>query len=149
MAQQPTVNTPAVSPKTPPIRRDKPGLIEKQKSEQFIEILKKDHSYDIVAKIIERMQMIERAKKLKPPEKYRLLQAYDLALLSYCLPKIKVVEDNRDDTGGGVIFNIKIGGEDDQKKKVRKAGQGKTSINIAIPTKQNKDGTYTVDRPGS
>jgi hypothetical protein len=55
-----------------------------------------------------------------------------------------VVEDTRDDTGAGVVFNIKIGGDGDQKAKIKKAGQGVTGVNITIPTNKNSDGTYTV-----
>ena len=133
-------NPPAVIPP------QKPGALAKVKSEQFINILKTDHKYDIVSEIVQHMQEIKRAKKIKPLEKHRMLMNYNLTLLSYCLPKIKIVEDDRNDTGGGVIFNIKIGGDGEQKAKIKKAGQGKTGINITIPTKKNADGTYTVDK---
>jgi hypothetical protein len=136
---QSTPNLPAVIPP------QQPGALAKVKSEQFIHILKTDHKYDIVSEIVQHMQEIKRAKKIKPLEKHRMLMNYNLTLLSYCLPKIKIVEDDRNDTGGGVIFNIKIGGDGEQKAKIKKAGQGKTGINITIPTKKNKDGTYVVD----
>jgi hypothetical protein len=137
---QPTPNPPAVIPS------GTPGALAKKLSDQFIEILKTDHKYDVVAEIILHMKEIKRAKKIKPLDKHRMLMNYNLTLLSYCLPKIKVVEDTRDNDGSGIIFNIKIGGDGEQKAKIKRAGQGKTGINISIPTTKNKDGTYTVDK---
>ena len=139
MAQS-TPNLPAVIPTSTYTA----GALAKKQSEQFIEILKTDHKYDIVAEVVKHMKEIKRAKKIKPVEKHRMLMNYNLTLLSYCLPKIKVIEDTRDNDGAGVVFNIKIGGDGEQKQKIKRAGQGKTDINITIPTVKNKDGTYTV-----
>ena len=33
---------------------------------QFINVLKTDHNFDLIKKIVDHMQMIERAKKIKP-----------------------------------------------------------------------------------
>lgn len=129
------------TPPTPPCK------IAKKNSERFITILKTDHGYDIVAEIIKHMSEIRRAKKIKPQEKHRLLQNYNLTLLSYCLPRIKIQENIGDDKGKGVTFNIQIGGEEPDKN----AGAGtisksKRGVNIVIPTKKNKDGSYSVKK---
>jgi hypothetical protein len=131
------------TPKNPPAKTPKPGALAKQKSERFIHILKDDHNFDIVKKIVDHMGQIERAKKIKPLEKHRLLQNYYLTLLSYCLPKIKIQENVGDDTGKGVVFNIKIGGEAQPgKTKLKSAGKG---VHVSVPTKQNADGSYSID----
>jgi hypothetical protein len=123
-----------------------PAKIAKKKSEQFINILKTDHHYDIVSEIVKHMGEIRRAKKIKPTEKHRLLQNYHLTLLSYCLPRIKIQETIGDDTGKGVTFNINIGGEDPLKT----AGAGTINksktrgVRVSIPTQKNKDGSYSV-----
>jgi hypothetical protein len=111
-----------------------------KKQTQFINILKTDHNFDLVKKIVDHMGMIERAKKIKPQEKHRLLQNYYLTLLSYCLPKMKVVEDNTDKNAKPMNFTINIGGSEAKAKK-KKAG-----VSITIPTKKNTNGTYTVDK---
>jgi len=121
----------------------------KKKSEKFIQILKDDFHYDIISEIIDTMAVIKRAKKLKPLEKYRLLKDYQLTLLSYCLPKIKIQESTGDENGKGVTFNISIGGNQkaDGKSNLKKSGKGRaksTGVNISIPTKKNKDGSYSV-----
>ena len=140
---QPTTNT-AVT-----VRKPTPGAIAKQTSKKLITILKDDFNYDVVKDIIDTMAMIKRAKRIKPLEKYRLIKDYQLTLLSYCLPKMKIVEDTSADAGGkGVVFNIKIGGSDEPadprgvgQGKVRKGAKG---VSISIPTKKSKDGTYTI-----
>jgi hypothetical protein len=140
-------NLPTVKPKAQP-----PGKIAKKNSEKFITILKTDHGYDIVAEIVKHMQEIKRAKKIKPQEKHRLLQNYNLTLLSYCLPRIKIQENTGDDNGKGVTFNINIGGEE-QDSTMKSAGAGtikkskQKGVNISIPTKKNKDGSYSVSKP--
>jgi hypothetical protein len=118
---------------------------------QFINILKTDHNYDIVAEIIKHMAEIKRAKKIKPLEKHRLLKDYHITLLSYCLPRIKIQETIGDDTGK-VIFNINIGGDDNTGGTLKKAGgKGKrkknTGANITVNTTKGKDGTFTVTDP--
>jgi hypothetical protein len=144
VAQSTSKNLPAVKPK--------PGAIAKQKSERFINILKDDHNFDIVSKVLEHIGLIERAKKIRPLEKHRLLQNYYLTLLSYCLPRIKIQEQSGDDTGKGVVFNINIGGEAEQtttSKPLKKAGKGKaskTGVNITVPTRQHADGSYSIDK---
>jgi len=118
---------------------------------QFINILKTDHNYDIVAEILKHMAEIKRAKKIKPLEKHRLLKDYHITLLSYCLPRIKIQESTGDD-GGKVVFNINIGGDDNTGGTLKKAGgKGKrkknTGVNITVDTKKNDDGTFTVTDP--
>jgi hypothetical protein len=142
---QPTLNNPPV-PTTPVTT---PAKIHKREQREFIQILSSDHNYDIVAEIITHMQEIKRAKKIKPLEKHRLLKDYNLTLLSYCLPKIKVVEtDSGGGTGSGVIFNIQIGGSGDSDGPGDagngRVTKGKKGVSVSIPTKKNKDGTYTV-----
>jgi hypothetical protein len=110
------------------------------KQTQFINILKTDHNFDLVKKIVDHMGMIERAKKIKPQEKHRLLQNYYLTLLSYCLPKMKVVEDNSDKNKNPMKFTINIGGTAEKPKAPKKAG----GVSITIPTNKNKDGSYSV-----
>jgi hypothetical protein len=123
-----------------------PAKIHNKKSEQFIQILKTDHNYDIVAEIIDHINMLKRAKKIKPIEKHRMIMNYNITLLSYCLPKMKVTEDNTGNTGGkGVIFNISIGGEDGPKDAGNgRVTKGKKGVRVSIPTKKQKDGTYSV-----
>jgi len=116
---------------------------------QFINILKTDHNYDIVAEILKHMSEIKRAKKIKPLEKHRLLKDYHITLLSYCLPRIKIQESTGDD-GGKVVFNINIG--DNTGGTLKKAGgKGKrkknTGVNITVDTTKNDDGTFTVTDP--
>jgi hypothetical protein len=143
MAQPTLKNPPATTPASA-------GAIAKQTSKKLITILKEDFNYDIVADIIDTMAMIKRAKKIKPQEKWRLIKDYQLTLLSYCMPKMKIVEDNTANTGGkGVVFHIQIGGTDGPADP-RDAGHGtvkkdkKKGVSISIPTQKNSDGTYTV-----
>lgn len=112
------------------------GSVAKAKQTTFINILKTDHKFDIIKELVDHMGSIKRAKKIKPQEKHRLLQNYYLALLSYCLPKMKVVEDNTDKNKKPMNFTINIGETSPTKKK--------GGASITIPTNKNKDGTYTV-----
>jgi hypothetical protein len=127
-----------------------PGAIAKQVTKKLITILKDDFNYDVVADIIDSMASIKRAKKIKPLEKWRLIKDYQLTLLSYCLPKMKIVEDNSaDQNGKGVVFHIQIGGNNEPADP-RNAGSGtvrkdkKKGVSISIPTQKNEDGTFTV-----
>jgi hypothetical protein len=138
-------STPNVPAKTPT-----PTAIAKQVAKKLITILEDDFNYDLIADIIESMASIKRAKKIKPTEKWRLIKDYQLTLLSYCVPKQKIVEDNSaDQAGKGVIFHIQIGGTSDSADP-RKAGSGKVlkdkkkGVSISIPTQKNKDGSYSV-----
>ena len=141
---QPTLkNPPAVTPTTP-------VAIAKQKGEQLITILKTDHNYDIVSEIIKHIKELKRAKKIKPLDKHRMVMNYNITLLSYCMPKMRVTEDNSaDQNGKGVIFNIQIGGSDGPADP-RNAGHGKIrkskskGVAISIPTRKNKNGSYSV-----
>ena len=133
-------NPPAVIPKK------KPGQLAKTASASFIDVLKTDHNFDIVKEIVEHMKMIHRAKKIKPQEKHRLLQNYYITLLSYCLPKIKIVEDNKDSGGKGVTFNINIGGTDPAATPVG-VSKGRKGVSVSIPTVKQKDGSYAVAKP--
>jgi len=127
-----------------------PTAVAKKTAQKLITILKDDFNYDVVKDIIDTMAMIKRAKRIKPLEKYRLIKDYQLTLLSYCLPKMKIVEDVRDTGGKGVIFNIQIGGTD-VPADTRKAGSGtvkkdkRKGVSVSIPTQKNSDGTYTVN----
>jgi hypothetical protein len=143
VAQQ-TANLPATTSPTP-------AAIAKQTTKKLITILKDDFNYDVVADIIDSMACIKRAKKIKPLEKWRLIKDYQLTLLSYCLPKMKIVEDNSADMGGkGVVFHIQIGGPNEPADP-KKAGAGtvkkdkRKGVSISIPTQKNDDGTYTVN----
>jgi hypothetical protein len=138
-------STPNVPAKTPT-----PAAIAKQTAKKLITILQDDFNYDIISDIIDTMAMIKRAKKIKPLEKHRMLMNYNIILLSYCLPKIKVTEtDDGSNSGGkGVIFNIQIGGSGD-KDSLKGAGHGvvtksRAGVSVTIPTKKNSDGSYTV-----
>jgi hypothetical protein len=139
-------STPNVPAKTPT-----PAAIAKQTAKKLITILQDDFNYDIISDIIDTMAMIKRAKKIKPLEKWRLIKDYQLTLLSYCMPKMKIVEDNSADTGGkGVVFHIQIGGTKDTVDP-RIAGLGRVrkdkrkGVSVSIPTQKNSDGTYTVN----
>ena len=111
-----------------------------KKQTQFIDILRTDHKFDLVQRIVEHMGEIKRAKKIKPQEKHRLLQNYYLTLLSYCLPKMKVVEDNTNKNAKPMNFTINIGGSKAEAKK-KKAG-----MSITIPTKKHSDGSFSVNQ---
>ena len=87
----------------------------------------------------EMIGIIKRGKKLKPLEKYRLIQTYQLAILSYCIPKMKVLEGEKG-AGDKVNFTINVGGvEEPNPGKKPKGG-----VNITIPTVK-KDGVYSVN----
>jgi len=129
---------------TLPAKTPTPGAVAKKEQTQFINILKKDHKFDVIKEIIDHIQMIKRAKKVKPQEKHRLLQNYYLTLLSYSVPKMKVVEDNTDRNAKPINFQINIGGTPTKSKKAKKPVKG--GVSITIPTKKNTDGSYTVDQ---
>ena len=147
MAQPTLKNPPAVtSPAPPPANK----RIQK-KITRFIEILQDDHNFDIIQEIVDHMGVIKRSKKLKPLEKHRMLMNYHVTLLSFCVPKMKIIEDDtRDTVGKGVVFHINIGGSDDKDAGPASAGQGKISkdkrkgVSITIPTVVNDEGTYEV-----
>lgn len=135
--------------KNPPATANPNTVTAYNKNVRFIDILKTDHGFDIVKEIIDEIKFVKRAKKIKPQEKRRLLNSYYLTLLSYCVPKQKIIEDNSGNTGGkGVVFNIKIGG--DQPADPRNAGKGtvkkdkKKGVSITIPTNQKADGSYEI-----
>jgi hypothetical protein len=137
--------------KNPPATTPTAGAIAKKTAVNLITLLQTDFNYDLVKDIIDTMAMIKRAKKIKPLEKWRLIKDYQLTLLSYTFPKMKIVEDNSANTGGkGVVFHIQIGGTD-QPADPRDAGHGtvrkdkKKGVSISIPTQKNNDGTYTVE----
>jgi len=125
---------------TLPATRKAAAVTAKDKQTTFINVLKTDHNFDLVSKIVGHMGQIERAKKIKPQEKHRLLQHYYLALLSYALPKMKVVEDNTDKNKKPMNFTINIGGTEEKPKATKKAG----GVSVTIPTNKNKDGSYSV-----
>jgi hypothetical protein len=117
------------------------AVAKKDEQTKLITILKNDFKYDIVKEIIDHIKMIKRAKKIKPLEKHRLLYNYNVTLLSYCMPKMKIVEDNTDN-GKPMNFTINIGGDADTQPAPKKAGKG--GVSITIPTKKTKDGSYSV-----
>lgn len=130
---QPTNNPPAVTGS-----KAVAGLKGKQK--RFITILKDDFNFDIIERIVKHVQQLERAKKIKPLEKARLLQNYYLTLLSFCIPKMKIQEDTGDKKGS-VQFNINVGGTPLDPNNQQVTG----GVNIVIPTQKGADGSYTVD----
>jgi hypothetical protein len=122
------------------------AVAAKDKQTKLINILKDDHHYDIVKEIIDHIKMLQRAKKIKPIEKHRMLMNYNLTLLSYCMPKMRVVEDNTDRDSKPMNFQINIG-VPDQKPAVptsTKKNKNAGGVSITIPTKKNKDGSYSV-----
>lgn len=118
----------------------------KGKQKRFITILKDDFNFDIVQEIVEHYGVIKRGKKLKPPVKHKLMQNYLTMLLTYCVPKMKVTEDEKG-SGKPVQFFINVGGE-------QTAGVDpntnqpnvKGGVNITIPTVKGPDGSYSVDK---
>jgi len=114
---------------------------------KFIDILKTDHKFDIIKKVLDHIGMIDRAKKISPLDKHKLLQTYYLTLLTYCLPKMKLVEDNTDKNSKPMNFQINIGtpaptpapGKPGRPKK----SQG--GVSITIPTRKASDGSYSID----
>lgn len=133
----PTTKLPATKPATP-------GAVAKKEQTQFINILKTDHKFDLITEIVDHMKMIKRAKKIKPQEKHRLLQNYYLTLLSYCLPKMKVIEDDSNKNKTPIAFQINIGGTPTKSKRAKKKATG--GVNITIPTVKNDNGTYSVNQ---
>jgi hypothetical protein len=134
----------------PPAKASTTAIKAYDKNVRFIDVLKNDHGFDIVKEIIDEIQFVKRAKRIKPQEKRRLLNSYYLTLLSYCVPKQKIVEDNSGSSGGkGVVFKIQIGGP--VEPDMRQAGKGtvkksKTKgVSISIPTQLNADGSYEID----
>ena len=124
----------------------KAALTQAQNTQtRFITILKTDHKFDLMKKIVDHMGQIERAKKIKPLEKHRLLQTYYLTLLSYAFPKMKVVEDNNSANSKPMQFQINIGSPAPPEPK--KAGRPKAAqagVSITIPTVKNTDGSYSI-----
>ena len=116
----------------------------KDKQTKLITILKDDFQYDIVKEIIDHIQMIKRAKKIKPLEKHRLLYNYNTTLLSYCMPKMRLVEDNSKDNSQPFNFQINIGGPGDGTPAPKSTKKKKGNVSITIPTKKNDPGTYSV-----
>lgn len=133
--QTPSTNNP---PATVAGSKSVAGLKGKQK--RFIAILQDDFNFDIIERIVKHIQQIERAKRIKPLEKARMLQNYYLTLLTFCIPKMKLQEDNGDKKGN-VQFNINVGGTPiDPNSQTVQGG-----VNIVIPTKKGANGSYTVD----
>ena len=137
-----------VSPLT--VKPPTPLSNARTKQVQFIDILKTDHNYDVVAEIITHIKELKRAKKIKPLDKHRMVLQYNITLLSYCMPKMKVTEDKTTDSlGKGVVFNISIGGEGEHPNKPKSAGSGvskssKTGVSVRIPTTVHTDGSISV-----
>jgi hypothetical protein len=104
---------------------------------RFLQVLKDDFNYDIIHEIIEMIGIIKRGKKLKPLDKYRLIQTYHLAILSYCIPKMKVLEGEKG-IGDKVNFTINVGGEAPPNPRIKPVG----GVNITIPAVKNDQGTF-------
>ena len=122
-----------------------PGLKGKQK--RFITILQDDFNFDIIERIVAHIGVIERGKKLKPLEKHRMLQNYYLTLLTFCVPKMKIVEDNKSTPGDKILFNIQVGGNIDATAQTGKGSKPAihSGVNITIPTVKQPDGSFTVE----
>lgn len=118
------------------------GLKGKQK--RFITILQDDFNFDIIERIVKHIKVIERSKKIRPPEKHRMLQNYYMTLLTYCVPKMKLIEDNTSKLGDKIAFNINIQNNDTSQSQPVKSGPG-GGVNITIPTVKGKNGAYDVD----
>lgn len=124
------------------------AAVAKATQTKFANILKTDHSFDLVKKIVDHMGQIERAKKIKPLEKHRLLQNYYLTLLSYAFPKMKVVEDTSDRNKKPMNFQINIGtptAPEPAPKRPGRPRKSKGGVSITIPTVKNSDGSYSLD----
>jgi len=101
---------------------------------RFIQILKDDFSFDLIQEMVAHLGVVKRSKKLKPETKHRMLQAYYMKLLEFCVPKLKVQEGAKD-VGDKIQFNINVGGEPTIKDVTPKGG-----VNITIPATKTKDG---------
>lgn len=119
-----------------------PAVVASKKQKDLFIILKEDHNFDIIAEILNHIKEIKRAKKIKPNEKHRFLQNYYQTLLSYCMPKQKVIEDNSLDKGRPINFSINIGGTETTDPRAAKPVKG--GVSITIPTRKQKNGTYAV-----
>jgi hypothetical protein len=104
---------------------------------RFLQILKDDFNYDVIQEIIEMIGIIKRGKKLKPLDKYRLIQTYQLAILSYCIPKMKVLEGDKG-VGDKINFTFNVGGEAPPNPHGKPVG----GVNITIPTVKKEDGSF-------
>jgi hypothetical protein len=130
------------------------GLKGKQK--RFITILQDDFNFDIIEKIVQHIGVLERGKKIKPLEKHRMLQNYYLTLLTFCVPKMKIIEDDRDKVGDRIQFNINIGdaggtnpsGTSANNKKGTSPRASGSNVSISIPTVKQPDGSFAVDKKG-
>ena len=118
-----------------------PSAVAKQTQTKFIDILKTDHNFDVIAKIVDHIGMLERSKKVKVTDKHRMLQTYYLTLLSFAVPKMKVTEESGENKTP-INFQININGTDDTSPKPA----GKGGVSITIPTNKNKDGSYSVKK---
>ncbi len=136
------------SSKLPATTGPKPGAVAKTEQVKLITILKDDFKYDIIKEIVDHIRMIKRAKKIKPTEKHRMLMNYNLTLLQFCMPKMKLVEDAKDD-GKPISFQINVPIVNNPAPVPMptgnpKAKKGKGGISITIPTVKNSDGTFAV-----
>ena len=64
-----------------------PAAVASDKQTKLIDILKTDHKYDVIKEIIEHIQMLKRAKKIKPLEKHRMLINYNLPCCPTVFPR--------------------------------------------------------------
>jgi hypothetical protein len=125
------------------------GLKGKQK--RFITILQDDFNFDIIERIVSHIGVIDRSKKIKPLEKHRMLQNYYLTLLTFCVPKMKIVEDDRDKVGDKIAFNISIGGSDGTNPSGTSTTKGAptraqgSNVSITVPTVKGPNGSFIVD----
>ena len=137
----PTQNLPAVTGS-----KAVAGLAGKQK--RFVTILKDDFNFDVIESIVKHIRQIDRAKKIKPLEKARLLQNYYLTLLNYCIPKMKLEEDKGDKVGDKISFSINIQNNTTDAKALPVSGgsassKKKPDVSITIPTVKQPDGSYS------
>jgi hypothetical protein len=132
VAQQ-TTNPPANQTQTP-------AALHQKKQTQLITILKDDLQYDLIAEIVAHLKMLHRVKKVKPYEKHRMIFNYHSLLLGFCMPKMKIVEDNTDKNARPMNFQINVAGNNPADGKVVKP------TTISINTKKNDDGTFVVTK---
>ena len=132
---QPTTNPPATTAPTP-------AAVNEKKQIRLIKILKSDFNYDLIAEIVAHLRMLKGLKKVKPTDKHRMIFNYHSLLLGFCMPKMKIVEDNTDKNARPMAFAINVGGIDPSQGQLSTA----KPVNITINTKKNSDGTFTVDK---
>jgi hypothetical protein len=121
----------------------------KGQQKRLVVILKEDFNFDVIVEIVKQYHKVERAKRIKPLEKARLVHSYLNMLLPYCVPKQMHEKEAGPGTGDKIQFNISIGGGNPTDTLSQKGGDpdSHSNVSITIPTVKQPDGSFAVDTP--